>query len=332
MKVFITGGTGFIGGNLSRAFVENGHHVTVLSRGNKVYSEGVKFVKGDPSIQGDWQDELIKNDIVINLAGASIFKKWSKEYKEVLKYSRVLSTKNVVDAIKELELTGIRTGIGKNEKAGKISEEHKNKEEKNKKLILFNASAVGYYGFRREDSDKELTESDKPGNDFLSKLTLVWESKAQEAERYGARVILCRFGIVLGKGGGALSEIVRPFKYHLGAQLGDGEQWFSWIHIQDLINIFFFLLREENRDICGPINFTSPNPVRNREFTEILERVLNKKQFLPKIPPYLLELALGELSQLTLKGQRVIPEKLMKAGYEFRYSLIEHALRDLLTE
>lgn len=323
MRVFITGGTGFIGSNLSRAFIENGHYVTVLSRSDRTHKGGVKFVKGDPSIPGDWQDELIKNDIVINLAGGSIFKKWNKEYKEVLRYSRVLPTKNIVDAIKGMDSNAYEKGItSENAKNGKPGE--------NKRITLFNASAVGYYGFRYENKDKELTESDKPGTDFLSKLAFVWENKALEAKKYGARVVLCRFGIVLGKGGGALNEIVRPFKYHFGAQIGEGDQWFSWIHIQDLINIFFFLLEDRNWGISGPVNFTSPNPVRNKELVEILGRVLGKKQFLPKIPPYILKVALGELSEPTLNGQRAIPDKLMRAGYEFKYSLIEHALRDLL--
>jgi len=178
MKIFLTGGTGFIGSALTERFLKEGYEVTILTRKTvRKEREGVKFIRGNPLEKGKWQDEIVKHDVIINLAGAPIFRRWSSKYKRIIRDSRILTTMNVVNALKG----------GAEEK------------------VLINASAVGYYGFH---GDEVLTEKDKKGNDFLAELTDEWERTALKAKDYGTRVLLCRFGIVLGKGG-MLERIIR---------------------------------------------------------------------------------------------------------------------------
>jgi uncharacterized protein (TIGR01777 family) len=191
--------------------------------------------------------------------------------------------------------------------------------------VLFSTSAVGYYGFHEDD---ELDESSPPGDDFLATLGEEWESEAMRAQQKGARVVITRFGIVLGRGGGALQQMVTPFRRFVGGPLGSGRQWLSWIHMDDLVHAFIHLLGSPNH--TGPFNVTTPCPVRNRDFAKILGRVLRRPSSMPT-PALVIRLVLGEFGSVILKGQRVIPKRLLESGFSFRFPQLEEALRNLLS-
>jgi uncharacterized protein len=301
MKVFITGGSGFVGSFLTKKLTENGHHVTILTRSSSPdlrLPQGASLLTGDPTRTGPWQQLVPEHDAVINLAGASIFQRWSKEVKRDLVDSRILTTANVVHAL-----------------AGR----------KGKEMHFLSTSAVGYYGFH---GDEELSESDPPGSDFLSRLACSWEASALRAKETGARVAICRFGVVMGKRGGALANLATIFNRYLGAPLGNGRQWLSWIHEQDLAGIFLFLL--EHKDFEGPVNCTAPYPLRNRELTKCLGQALRKPVIFPPVPAFMLRIVLGEFANVLLKGQKVLPRTLLAMGYRFRFPTLHEALDDLL--
>ena len=190
--------------------------------------------------------------------------------------------------------------------------------------ILCSTSAVGYYGFRK---DEELTETDAPGDDFLAGLCVDWEREAQRAGERGARVVITRFGIVLGKTGGALGQMIPAFKKFVGGPLGSGKQWFSWIHMEDLLQAFLFVL--DHDALKGPVNFCAPNPVRNKDLAKAMGKVLSRPSFI-KTPALTLRLALGEFGSVLLEGQKALPAKLLKHGFEFRYAEIGKALEEVI--
>jgi len=301
MQVFITGGSGFVGSFLTKRLVEKGHEVTILTRKIKpgrTLPDGATFTEGDPTKPGTWQGKVAGHEAVINLAGASIFNRWTKKYKKEIYDSRIPTTNNLVEALKD---------------------------RKGKETHLLSTSAIGYYGFH---GDEELYEDDKPGDDFLANLAVSWESAALKAKEYGVRVTLCRFGVVLGKNGGALAQLLPIFKWYLGVPLGSGKQWVSWIHEQDLANIFLFLL--EHKELEGPVNCTAPHPVRNKEMTKTLGEVLEKPTILPPVPGFALKIMQGEFAGILVKGQKVIPKKLSDHGYQFSFSALKEALQNLL--
>jgi uncharacterized protein (TIGR01777 family) len=298
MKVFMTGGTGFVGTYLSRKLAREGHEVTILTRREtppRAEDPRIGFLTGDPTQAGPWMGVVPDHDWIINLAGASIFTRWSPAHKQEIHDSRILTTRNLVAAL----------------------------EEGDRRQLFCSTSAVGYYGPR---GDEELTE-DSPGDDFLAHLAQEWEAEALQAQDLGIRVVTTRFGIVLGKGGGALERMARAFNVFLGGRLGSGEQWFSWIHQEDHARAFLFV--QENPEISGPVNFTSPQPVRNRELTQALGRVLGRPAFM-HAPAFMVRLLLGEFGEVLLSGQRVIPKRLLDAGFNFQFPDIDQALRDLL--
>jgi len=295
MKIFLTGGTGFVGKSLAPALIRGGHEVTVLTRSGKGGPPGVSLVEGDPTQKGGWQAAIKEHDAVINLAGASIFTRWTDEAKKIIRESRLLTTRNLVGA-----LEGARV------------------------RHFFSTSAVGYYGFHK---DEALTEESLPGDDFLARLGRDWEKEAREAEKKGCRVVITRFGIVLGEKGGALGQMIPLFRKYLGGPLGSGNQWFSWIHIEDLTGAFLFLLGHP--EFSGPVNLTAPNPVRNRELAKTIGKAMGRPSFLP-VPGFMLKLALGEFGSILLEGQRVIPQKLLKSGFQFRYPEIEQAIEQII--
>jgi uncharacterized protein (TIGR01777 family) len=302
MKVFITGGTGFVGTTLTLKLAEEGHKVTVLTRSMKHHPaapQGVSYVEGDPTQKGAWQESVADQDAVINLAGASIFMRWNDAAKKLIWDSRIQTTKNLVEALS----------------ARKGEEVH-----------LLSTSAVGYYGFHE---DEVLDESSPSGEGFLAALSREWESTAIKAKDYGVHVILMRFGIVLGRHGGALQQMIAPFKWWMGSPLGGGNQWFSWIHEQDLVAIFLDLIKRKEMD--GAVNCTAPNPVTNRELTRLLGEVLGKPTFMPAVPGFVMNLVLGEFGSVLLKGQRVVPKRLLDAGFRFSFPDLRSALKDLLS-
>jgi uncharacterized protein len=301
MRIFVTGGTGFIGKYLGRRFSESGHEIIILTRSADRVGQSLPWasiVEGDPKKPGPWQEEAAASDAVVNLAGTSIFTLWTDSARKSILDSRILTTRNLVDALGS-------SGKGK---------------------ILFNASAVGYYGSRLDDA--VLDEGSPPGNEFMSEICVKWEEEAQKAAHSGVRVALCRFGVVLGREGGALAKMTPVFRFFLGSAIGSGRQWFPWIHQEDLFGIFSFVL--ENHAISGPINCVAPNPVRNGEFAKILARTLGRPVILPAVPAFVLRTVLGEFGNVVLKGQRVVPKRLLNGGFSFRFPTLNQALEDLL--
>jgi uncharacterized protein (TIGR01777 family) len=193
-----------------------------------------------------------------------------------------------------------------------------------KRISLFSTSAVGYYGFH---GDEELDEESPPGNDFLARLAVEWETEALKAQGKGVRVVITRLGIVLGENGGALGQMIPLFKRFLGGPIGSGQQWFSWIHIKDLAEAFAFLIKHP--EIRGPVNVCSPSPVKNKDLAKALGRVLHRPSFIPA-PGFMVRMVLGEFGSVILKGQRVLPRQLLKNGFTFQYPDIDKALRSIL--
>jgi hypothetical protein len=299
-KILITGGTGFVGTQLTSRLIQDGHEVTVLSRSTKRSGEvprGISYLQGDPTQKGPWQGAIKNHDAVINLAGASIFAKWTEEHKKAIRESRVSTTQNIVQGIPA---------------------------HPEKQFTVLSTSAVGYYGFC---GDEELTEASPSGEDFLARIASEWEGEALKAREKGARVVITRFGIVMGEKGGALSQMIPLFKKYIGGPIGSGKQWFSWVHIKDLSEAFAFLLKHP--EISGAVNVCAPNPVRNKDLAKALGRVLNRPSFMPA-PGFMVKLVLGEFGSVILEGQRVIPKRLLDSGFAFQYPDIDKALQGIV--
>lgn len=303
MKIFLAGGTGFVGKNLTRFLVSNGHDVTTMARHAKpappASGKGgsVTFVAGDGTRPGPWQEVIPQHDVLINLAGVTVFKRWNDEYKKLLRDSRILTTRHIVDAIPE-------------------NPSHP--------ITLINTSGTGYYGFR---GDEELSEDAPSGTDFLSNLASDWESEALRARSKGARVAVTRFGIVMGRDGGALQQMALPFRFFVGGPVGSGRQWVPWIHIDDLCRAMLFIA--ENKTMEGPFNFSAPEPVRNRDLAKAIGKALGRPSFFPA-PAFMLKLVLGEFGSVILEGQRAVPAALLKHGFVFNYPRVQEAVNDLL--
>jgi hypothetical protein len=300
MRILMSGGTGFVGSYLAARLLKDGHEVTVLVRSSEEargVSSGVSLAQGNPTQRGPWQETIRNHDAVINLAGAPIFTKWTDEQKRAILESRVSTTRNLVE--------GIET-------------------DPEKSFALFSTSAVGYYGFH---GDEEITEDSPPGNDFLATVATEWEGEALKARQKGARVVITRFGIVLGAGGGALGQMIPLFKRFVGGPIGNGRQWFSWVHTQDLTEAFLFLLNHP--ELSGPVNVCSPNPVRNKDLAKALGETLHRPAFLPA-PGFMIRLVLGEFGSVILKGQRVLPRRLLESGFVFQHPEIREALASVV--
>lgn len=298
MRIVITGGSGFVGTHLSRYLLAAGHEVTALGTrpSYKLIDHSLfTYMAADTTRPGDWQQAVADADIVYNLAGRTIFKRWSKRYKKQIYDSRILTTRNTVEALST-----------------------------NPRTVLVSTSAVGYYG---DCGDAELTESSPPGSDFLADLAKDWESEAMAAQANGARVAIARFGIVLSADGGALAKMIPAFRSFLGGPLGNGQQWFPWIHIQDMVAALYFLAGGAN--LSGPFNLCAPHPVRNGMFAETLGRVLARPAAMA-MPAFMLKMAMGEIGGVLLASQRVLPTHLSEAGFEFGYPQIEVALENLV--
>jgi hypothetical protein len=300
MKILVTGGTGFVGTQLTSRLIQDNHEVTILTRslkGAKGSSPGIFYLEGDPTKKGPWQEAIKSHDALINLAGASIFSKWTEEHKKAIRESRVSTTQNIIEGIPS---------------------------DSSKKITLLSTSAVGYYGFHE---DEELIEESLSGNDFLARIAAEWEGEALKAREKGARVVITRFGIVLGEKGGALGQMIPLFEKYIGGPIGSGKQWFSWVHIKDLAEAFAFLLKHP--EISGPVNVCSPNPVRNKDLAKALGKALHKPSFLPA-PGFMVKWVLGEFGSVILEGQRVIPRKLLDKGFVFQYPDINKALKSIV--
>ena len=297
-SLLVTGASGFVGSTLCSSAAENGHGVVALSRAPDTAVALLPHVKRVEAWRPD--TELIPSsalsDIkaVVHLAGETIGARWNPDKKRRIRESRVNSTIRLVESLSKVET---------------------------KPEVLVCASAIGFYG---DSGDEEFTEDSPPGNDFLAEVCQDWELEAQKAEALGIRVVRVRLGHVFGKDGGLLGKMLPPFYMGLGGRLGSGTQWMSWIHIDDVAQIVLYAI--ENQNINGALNATAPLPVRNIEFTKTLGRIIRRPTLFP-VPTFALKLRYGEFTDFMLMSQRVLPEKTLSMGYEFRYADIESALR-----
>ena len=292
MNILITGGTGFIGSTITKFFLQQNNYITILSRGRSKVLKPVRVIESINQINANE-----KINIIINLAGSPINKKWNKTYKEILISSRVEVTKSLITLIKAL---------------------------KEKPDLLISASAIGYYGTQ---NNKYLDETSSYIDDFTNELCNLWELEAQKAQELGVRTCITRLGVVLGKNGGVLEKILPLFKLGLGGNIGSGKQFFSWIHLDDVIGIFNFLI--SNKEQKGIYNLTSPSPTTNSQFTKALSRTLKRPDFFT-VPSFLIKMVFGEMGdKLLLNGSAVYPKKLLDNGYEFKFKTIESALKNI---
>jgi hypothetical protein len=304
VKIAITGATGFIGRRLVRRVLDEGqnHQVVAFSRdalrASSRFPPEVQAVQWEPVVGPPPAGALDGAEAVFHLAGESVGQRWTDTVKARLRESRILSTRNLV------------AGIGA---------------ARQRPAVLVSGSAVGYYGSR---GDEILEEGASPGTGFLAELCRDWEAEAARAKEVGVRVVESRTGIVLGPRGGALSRMLPPFKMFVGGPLGDGRQWMSWIHIDDLVGTLLHAVKTEGLE--GPVNATAPTPVANAEFSRILGKVLSRPSALA-LPSFVLRGLLGEFAEVLLGGQRVIPRKLEVSGFRFRFPDLETALRDILS-
>lgn len=297
MKVIISGASGLLGSALTNAFRAQGDEVWRLVRPGR--SLAAQEISWDPfSAQVDVA-ALEGAHAVVHLSGANISEhRWTPTRKQLLRVSRVDSTRVLVDSLAKL---------------------------RQPPQVFVCASAVGYYGNR---GDEMLTESSETGSDFLALLARDWEAEARRAQHGGIRTVMLRFGVILSSEGGALPQMTRPFKFGVGGPLGSGRQWLSWIALEDAVAIVRRAISDS--DLRGPVNVVTPNPVRNADFARIVGRVLHRPAILPA-PRFALRLALGEMADaLLLSSQRAIPQKLLDAKYIFEFSDLETALRAML--
>ena len=307
MKIAITGGTGFVGTRLIQKLSNSEHNLVVFTRdkqrGERIFPKKafpkVEIVEYNPLQAGSWQNEIVKADAIVNLAGAGIADEpWTPERKQEILDSRIETTKYIVEAIKQADA---------------------------KPQVLVNASAVGYYG---TSETATFDETSNAGNDFLASVCQKWEATAKEIENTETRLVILRFGIVLGEGG-ALGKMLTPFRLFAGGPLGTGKQWFSWIHLDDLVNLIAESI--QTKTYQGVYNATAPNPVKMSELCETLGEVMQRPSWLP-VPEFALKLLLGEAAQAVLEGQKVLPKRTQEQGFTYQYSTLKPALADIVKQ
>ncbi len=306
MKIAITGATGFVGSRLVERLQRDGHSIVVLTRsvdhGRRVFPQvafpQVEIVGYSPLESGDWQTDLLSGcDGVVNLAGAPIAERWSDEHKQAILDSRKIGTAKLVEALAKADP---------------------------KPQVWVNASAIGYYGTSETAAFDETSAPIE--DDFLSQVSQAWEAAAQPVKDYGTRLVILRFGIVLGMGG-AVAKMLTPFRMFAGGPIGSGRQWFSWIHRDDLVSLIVQALQDPQ--MAGIYNGTAPNPVRMDEFCKTLGKVLNRPSWLP-VPDFVLETILGDGAQVVLEGQQVLPKRTEGSGFTYRYALVKDALDEII--
>jgi len=299
MNILITGGRGFIGTALTEVLLKEGHNVVITTRrGDNLWYEDRGILRWLPPALIP-SDIISRIDAVINLAGEPIASgRWTRKKKEMILHSRVDTTRALVQSIRNAA---------------------------NPPRVMLSASAIGYYG---PHGDEDVTEETPAGNDFLAQVCRAWEDEAVKAEESGTRVVILRIGLVLATHGGLLTRMITPFKLFVGGRIGDGRQWFSWIHLDDVIGIIKYTIEQEG--IRGPVNLTAPVPVRNAEFSYALGRALHRPSWFI-LPGFIVRLILGEFGGVILTGQRVIPHRVLKAGYRFIYPEVDLALKALFS-
>ncbi|MGB3571018.1 MAG: TIGR01777 family oxidoreductase [Phormidesmis sp.] len=305
MKIAVTGATGFVGSRLVARLVDEGHDIKVLTRkvekARKVFVapqfKALEYVAYEPTKSGDWQAEISGCDGVINLAGEPISERWSAERKRRIIDSRQVGTQKLVEAIQNADP---------------------------KPSVLVSGSAIGYYG---TSETAEFFETSEPlEKDFLSQVCQAWEAAARKAKDAGLRVAIIRTGIVLGDGG-AIAKMITPFKLYAGGPIGSGRQWFSWIHIDDLVSLFIKAVLDPS--MHGVYNGTAPEPVRMKDLAQTLGEVMDRPSWLP-VPDFAIEALLGDGAVVVLKGQKVLPERTQAAGFTYEYAEPKVALADVV--
>lgn len=300
MKIGVTGATGLIGRSLCKALGEGGHEAIGFSRSpDSAGGLAVAEVRGWDVLAGPPAEDSISDlDVVVHLAGEPIDAgRWTDAQKKRIRDSRIVSTRHLVNGFRALDA---------------------------KPAALICGSAVGFYGDR---GDEVLDEDAPAGIGFMSEVCKEWEAEAERAGALGVRVVRVRTGVVLSREGGALKKMLTPFRLGVAGRLGSGRQWFPWIHIDDIVGIFMAAIFSP--DLAGPVNGTAPNPVTNSEFTRRLGGALSRPAFFP-VPSIGLKVLMGEMSEVLLGSQRVIPGVMIGRGYEFRFPSLEAALDDLL--
>ncbi|MBG1268996.1 thylakoid membrane protein ThyD [Nostoc sp. WHI] len=306
MKVAITGATGFVGSRLVKRLYGEGYRILVLTR-NTVFAQKVfpskafpnlEIIAYTPTASGSWQSAIAGCDGVINLAGESIAEgRWTSERKQEILNSRKLGTQKIVEAIANANP---------------------------KPPVLVNASAIGYYGTSETATFDETSLS---GNDFLAQVCQAWEAEARKVKDAGVRLVILRLGVVLGNGG-ALDKMILPFQLFAGGPIGSGRQWFSWIHVDDLVNLILQALIKP--EIEGVYNATAPKPVRMADLSQTLGQVMNRPSWLP-VPAFAIEALLGDGAIVVLEGQQVLPKRTVETGFKYKYLNLQSALTQILT-
>lgn len=297
LKIAISGGTGFIGKALANFLSLKGYTIYILTRKKRKnpLNSNICYIQWDTRSH---KFPLTSIDVVVNLAGESINNgRWTKKQKENIVASRLHTTNSLIRQLQTLQ---------------------------KKPHTFINASAIGYYG---TSETKTFTEQNKEnGSDFLATTVKLWEEAASNATSLGIRTIYTRFGIVLGKDGGALPKMLLPYKLFIGGTIGSGNQWLSWIHLDDVIRMIDFAIH--TKEIEGPLNITAPEPTTMKEFGKTLSVMTHRPHWLP-VPSFVLHALLGEMSMLVLQGQYVLPDKAMKHGYQYSFSTLKHALQNI---
>lgn len=303
MRIVVAGGTGFIGQAVLEKCLERygGElELTLITRrkeGAELFPPWLRPVVWDVSEAPPHPSILDNTDAVINLVGASVWQRWTAKVKQLIRDSRILSTRHLVEAMRQTV--------------------HPPK-------VLVNASATGYYGDR---GDEELSEESPPGKGFLAEVCQLWEEEAKRATELGVRVVYVRLGVVLGHDGGALEKMLSSFEWGVSGRLGSGRQWMAWVHRTDAANLFLHAIT--NEQVIGAMNAVSPNLVTNREFARTLAKAVGKPALLA-VPAFLLKLIFGEAASILLDSQKVLPKVALATGYRFEHPELKEALRHLL--
>jgi uncharacterized protein (TIGR01777 family) len=302
-RIIITGATGFIGKALCFRLLEEKYDVVALSRskkkGENIFGTEATVVEWDGKGSEAWQDYANGAYAIVNLAGENIGSgRWTAKRKQSILQSRLDAGKAVIEAVKSVE---------------------------KKPKVIIQASAIGYYGSRGDDT---VDESSSPGEGFLAEVVKKWELSTQEVEPLKIRRVIIRSSIVLGKEEGVFLRLVKPFRLYVGGHLGSGKQWFSWIHLEDEVKAILFLMKRE--DLAGIFNLTAPHQLIQKDFFHILGKIMKRPSWFP-VPGFILRLIFGEMAKDTLlSSQRIVPRRLLEAGYRFLYPQAELAVKEIL--
>ncbi|RZT16349.1 MULTISPECIES: TIGR01777 family oxidoreductase [Fictibacillus] len=298
-NILISGGTGFVGKHITDLLTKDHYKIFILTRNtnNKPSQENVSYVEW-LTPQSTPEKNLPRIDAIINLAGESINGRWTDNKKQKILNSRLKATESLLDLAKKMP---------------------------EPPSVWINASAIGYYGTSKKEVFTEQTT--RHGTDFLAEVVKAWETKASEAKNLGCRTVFTRFGLILGRDGGVLPQLTLPYRFFAGGTVGSGEQWVSWVHVEDVARLIKEVL--QNGKYEGPVNATAPGPVTMKEFGQVTGDVMHRPHWLPA-PSFAFKLLFGEMSMLILKGQQVLPEKAMNLDFSFKFPHLKGALHDLL--